>query len=123
MRIFVIGFLKSLFRPLITVWCKPVVDGWFGGFWRFRMYLQHHPSKIGMVLYNNYLADYGAWIGLEAVIEGEPRCPHGLFGVFISKAAHIGKNCVIFQQVTIGSVTSVGSKHIGAPTIGNNVYI
>ncbi|MCV2361768.1 hypothetical protein LNV08_22645, partial [Paucibacter sp. TC2R-5] len=35
----------------------------------------------------------------------------------------IGKNCVIFQQVTIGSNTLIDSKGRGAPTIGDNVYI
>ena len=49
--------------------------------------------------------------------------PHGLYGVFISKDAVIGENCVIFHQVTIGSNSIEGSKHYGAPKIGNNVYI
>lgn len=49
--------------------------------------------------------------------------PHGLYGVFISKDAVIGENCVIFHQVTIGSNSIEGSEHYGAPKIGNNVYI
>lgn len=49
--------------------------------------------------------------------------PHGISGIFISVGAKIGDNCVIFQQVTIGSNTLKGSKRIGSPTIGNNVYI
>ena len=49
--------------------------------------------------------------------------PHGLYGVFISKDAEIGENCTIFHQVTIGSNRIEGSKHYGAPQIGNNVYI
>ena len=49
--------------------------------------------------------------------------PHGLYGVFISKDAEIGENCTIFHQVTIGSNRIEGSKHYGAPKIGNNVYI
>ena len=43
--------------------------------------------------------------------------------MFISNSAHIGKNVVIFHQVTIGSVTTAGSKNYGAPTIGDDVYI
>lgn len=35
----------------------------------------------------------------------------------------MGDNCVIFQQVTIGSNTLQDSKYYGAPTVGNNVYI
>ncbi len=49
--------------------------------------------------------------------------PHGISGVYISEKAKIGNNCTIFQQVTIGSNTLSDSKHYGAPTIGNNVYI
>lgn len=116
--------IKSLFRPLIACFRRPVIDGFYGGFWNFRKQLREHPNKVGLVLYNKYLSDYGSWIGIEADIESPfPICPHGLFGLFISKAATIGKNCVIFQQVTIGSVTTKGSKHIGAPIVGDNVLI
>ena len=37
--------------------------------------------------------------------------------------AKIGRNCVIFHQVTIGSNTLSDSKKCGAPIIGDNVYI
>ena len=43
--------------------------------------------------------------------------------MFISGDAQIGKACVIFQQVTIGSNRTPGSKHWGAPIIGDNCYI
>lgn len=119
----VLRFIKVLFRPLLVVWCKPVIDIWFGGFWKYKEYVQRHHSKLGMVLYNDYCAKYGAWIGVESVIDGEPVCPHGLFGIFISKGARIGRDCVIFQQVTIGSVTTKESKHLGSPIIGHDVYI
>lgn len=118
-----VRILKNLFRPFITIWTRPVIDGYYGGIWKYRDHLKKHHTKLGMVLYNHYFTEYGAWVGIEAEIAGEPRCPHGCFGLFISKAAKIGTNCVIFQQVTIGSVTTAGSKHIGAPTIGDNVYI
>lgn len=49
--------------------------------------------------------------------------PHGLFGIYISHGAKIGKNCVIFNNVTIGSNTLADSKNMGAPTLGNNIYI
>jgi len=49
--------------------------------------------------------------------------PHGNFGVFISGDAIIGKNCTIFQQVTIGSNMLIDSKTMGAPTIGDNCII
>lgn len=43
--------------------------------------------------------------------------PHGLSGIYISKGAKIGENCVIFHQVTIGSNTLKDSKGVGAPII------
>ena len=49
--------------------------------------------------------------------------PHELHGIFISQGAEIGNNCVIYQGVTIGSNTLNNSKHVGAPKIGNNVFI
>ena len=35
----------------------------------------------------------------------------------------MGQNCVIFQQVTIGSNTLNGTQRKGAPQIGDNCYI
>lgn len=55
--------------------------------------------------------------------EGNVSLPHGLCGIFISGGAKIGKNCTIFQQVTIGSNTLKDSKNAGIPIIGDNVYI
>ena len=51
------------------------------------------------------------------------KAPHGLSGIFISAGARVGEGCTIFQQVTIGSNTMLGSKKRGAPTIGDRVYI
>ena len=76
-----------------------------------------------MFLYESYFEHYGAWIGLGAVFKGVPVFPHGFFGIFISNSAHIGKNAVIYQQVTIGSNMLVDSKRKGAPVLGDNVYI
>lgn len=64
-----------------------------------------------------------AGIALGATIQSPPTFPHGINGIFISNGANIGKNSVIFHQVTIGSNTIKGSKNVGSPTIGDNVYI
>jgi serine O-acetyltransferase len=74
-------------------------------------------------IYNKRLERCGSWIGLNASFAGEPSFPHGPFGIFISQGAKIGKNCVLFQQVTIGSNTLNDSKGRGAPSIGDNCYI
>ncbi len=62
-------------------------------------------------------------IPIEAQIDSLPIFPHGISGIFISAGAKIGTNCTIFHQVTIGSNTLEGSKHQGAPVIGDNVFI
>ena len=76
----------------------------------------------GCILHRLYRENM-ANIALEADIEEVPTFPHGIAGVFISRGARIGKGCIIFQQVTIGSNTTEGSKGYGAPSIGNNVFI
>lgn len=59
----------------------------------------------------------GGYIGCGARISGIPSLPHGLHGIYISRYAHIGEDCRIYQNVTIGEV-----KH-KAPTIGNRCLI
>ncbi len=65
----------------------------------------------------------GSYIGSGAKFISKPTFPHGITGIFVSGGAKIGKNCVIFHQVTIGSNTLKDSLKFGAPTIGDNVYI
>lgn len=84
-------------------------------------------SKNGQVykehLYFSYLKQSGAWIGLGAQLDSPPILPHGLQGIFISNNAVIGRNVVIFHQVTIGSNSLKDSKGKGSPIIGDNCYI
>ncbi len=80
-------------------------------------------TRFKTMLYKSYWRSYGSFVGLSAEFEDIPVFPHGPFGVFISNSAHIGKNCVIFHQVTIGSNMIKGSKGHGAPTLEDNVYI
>lgn len=65
----------------------------------------------------------GAGIALACKMENTPTFPHGFCGIFISQGAKIGKDCVIFHQVTIGSNTLPGSSGQGFPTLGDNVYV
>lgn len=59
----------------------------------------------------------GGYIGREAQIAGVPSLPHGLHGIYISRYASIGRDCRIYQNVTIGEV---GGK---APRIGDGCLI
>lgn len=91
--------------------------------WSLRKSCKENHKWYKEVLYYAYLERFGSWIGLGATFESIPILPHGLHGIFISHKAHIGKNVVIFHQVTIGSNMTIGSTRNGSPTIGNNVYI
>lgn len=73
--------------------------------------------------YRLLLHEFGSSIHMETKINGVPFFPHGPYSVFISRGATIGYNCIIFQQVTLGSNYVIGSKTMGSPTLGDNVYI
>lgn len=75
------------------------------------------------LLWHGWMTQNGSSIEHTTVFGSQPCFPHGIKGVFISGDARIGRNCVIFQQVTIGSNYLLGSKRMGAPTIGDNCLI
>lgn len=85
----------------------------------------HHdnPTKFKILVYDAYQTYFSSDINEHSTFKDIPILPHGLNGIFITGAATIGENCVIFQQVTIGSNTLLDSKNNGSPIIGNNVYI
>ena len=60
---------------------------------------------------------HGGYIGPDTVIKGNLTLPHGLHGIFISRYAEIGENCLIYKNVTIGEVNKK------APVIGDNCLI
>ena len=87
----------------------------------FRIKRRYIFRKYEQICYQN-----NCFIPIFAPIFQDPESicfPHGLCGIFISGGATIGKNCTIFHHVTIGSNTLEDSKHRGAPTIGDNVFI
>lgn len=104
-----------------------------GNIWDLRVFVQNSYSQTSrmkkiiagflLTLAEKYWESYGSWIGANAIIEEPPTFPHGPFGIFISSGAHIGKKCVIFQHVTIGSNTLRDSRRKGSPNLGDNVYI
>ncbi len=97
----------------------------FKTIWNLKEYLVQNKKQSGISasVYSHYLDKKGSYIGITSKFANPPYFPHGILGIFISDHATIGKNAVIFQQVTIGSIETVGSKHAGTPTIGDNCYI
>ena len=117
------SILKKSVTPVMMVLCLRR----YGGIWGLKRHLLQSEAKNDWLLqtYDSYFSKYGSWIGFSSKFEDVPCFPHLYYGIFISGQATIGKNCVIFQQVTIGSNTlnSNNFKSKGSPVIGNNVYI
>ena len=113
--------LKSWIREWMSFW----VFLKYKDIWNLYEYLKKTQKKSGLCasVYSHYLDKHGSFIGLGASFANRPCTPHGILGIFVSEDAQIGKDAVIFQQVTIGSVYSNASKHQGAPFIGDNCYI
>jgi serine O-acetyltransferase len=99
----------------------------FGSVWNLkRLCIEVNNSllKRGLIaIYELYQYENNSSIAWNSTFEGIPCLPHGMKSIFVSGGAIIGSNCVIFQQVTIGSNTLPDSKGTGAPIIGNNCYI
>ena len=96
---------------------------WGGELFRLKRSYLRKKNRLKSFIYYSCLSGYGSWIGIESKIEDVPVFPHGMYGIFVSDGAEIGKNAVIFQQVTIGSNTLADSRKHGSPVIGDNVYI
>lgn len=96
-------------------------------FWRLMMIRSSSKNKVIKKLCSlltvPLISLNGSYIGSGAKFENVPTLPHGVKGIFISSGAKIGKNAVIFQQVTIGSNTLKDSQGAGAPIIGDNCFI
>lgn len=97
-------------------------------YWKLRQYVvdpQCKKPKIQKLLWLIYLkrtearnaSSMGTALNAGATFAAVPELPHGITGIFIAHGAKIGKNCLILQNVTIGS--SKGK----APVIGDNCVI
>lgn len=117
--------IQGLFDRIILPVALPIVLKRHGGIWGLKRHLVQNARRDPRLvrIYYAYLEKFGSWIGLDARFDGTPCFPHGCCGVFISGDAALGKNVVVFHQVTIGSNTLDDSAMAGAPVIGNDVYI
>jgi len=97
-----------------------------GGFWKLKQRCKEAQGlvqRIYLIVYQVHQFYHGASIAYNAEFENMPILPHGMSGIFVSGEARIGRNCVLFQHVTIGSNSLLDSKGMGAPTIGDHCYI
>lgn len=99
----------------------------FGPIWNIKNLTVNHKVKalrsVYKLLYKLYQRRNCSSIAWNSSFEGEPCFPHGMKSIFISGDANIGRDCVIFQQVVVGSVVLLDSSTSGSPVIGNNCYI
>lgn len=90
-------------------------------FWKvfFKRQNCHTGWKIDLmtIFLNRSANKHGGYIGKGAYFEDRPKLPHGLHGIFVSRYAKVGKNCWIYQNVTIGE------NHGKAPQIGDDCLI
>lgn len=98
-----------------------------GGDWKLKSLCMKAKNKILKKILVNFYTSYqtlrGYSIAWSSDFAGIPWMPHGFSGIFISGTSKIGKNCIIFQQVTIGANILGDSKSAGAPVVGDNCYI
>ncbi|PKD19466.1 hypothetical protein APR41_16020 [Salegentibacter salinarum] len=108
------------FKPftILYVWL------FYKNIWKVKAKLNQQFSPFLLSIYEEYMdRKFNSWIAYNSIVKGQPFFPHGPRGVFISGGASIGKNSIIYQQVTIGSNTLYKHRNFGSPTIGDNVYI
>ena len=119
------GKIKNIIYTLLYPFAALYVRLKYKNFLALRMYLQDSPKPHPLLWHScgRWFWRQGSFVGRGARFGSQPFFPHGCMGVFISNDAVIGRDAVIFQQVTIGSNTLPGTKRPGAPVIGDGVYI
>ena len=119
-RVFIGNIIARLALPILLLKYKE--------FWGLRQATLKSQGRrvIGKLMekcYYVYVARYGAEIPLTVKFDGPPCLPHGLYGIFISGFAHIGRNVTILQQVTIGQDTFSTSDENSRMYVKDNVFI
>lgn len=98
-------------------------DQWFA----HRAKLEKATNPVARLWHRHYLMKmnnrYAAFIPPTLHVPRSTVFPHGISGIYLSVNCVLGENCVIFQQVTLGSNTLEGSKRQGSPKLEDNVFI
>jgi len=80
-------------------------------------------KKFFTTLYYMYQYENGSSVNVVSEFAGRPCLPHDLKAIFVSGPVKVGKDCVLFHNVTINAINQIDDKKFGAPTIGDNCYI
>ena len=98
-----------------------------GGYYCLRQRYKKTNSKFMKKVYlfinKGFQHETNSYLPFNNTINGPINFVHGTYGIFISGGARIGANCIIYQQVTIGSNMLIDSKGLGSPKIGDNCLI
>ena len=115
----------KLLLSIVDGFCYPILFNLYyhQNIWSIYTSYHRHKTQWKKRFWNRYMLRNAASISIDAQIASPLILPHGVSGIFITQSAVIGRNVVVFQQVTIGANTIKGSKSYGAPIIGNDVYI
>ena len=116
----------------------------FGGIWKVKekcLMKNRFFSKFYIFLYNYYQFEHGSSVSYKLRYSGRLIFPRGMKQVVIAEGVSFGKNCTVYQQVTIDRdllenleltkapkigddcVIYPGAKIIGDVKIGNNVIV
>jgi len=96
----------------------------FGGIWSVREKCQNGIlSAFYRFLYNYYQFEHGSAISHKAIFQTQASFPRGMKQIVISEYAKIGRNCVIYQEVTIDKDLSKNNQDKHAPNIGDDCLI
>ena len=107
----------SLREKLVDYSCGNNLGLYWRLFYRRARTKRRWKALLLTFLLNRMAHRHGGYIGFGAEIDGIPSLPHGLHGVYISRYAHIGAGCRIYQNVTVGEVNGK------APRVGKNCLI
>lgn len=87
-----------------------------------KLFANKYTRKFSFLYLNKLRYKYGIFISPTTIIDIGLQLPHP-DGIIFGASCRLGKNCTVYQQVTIGSAR-VGDVKMGLqPNIGENVYL